>query len=289
MKKISFISAILLAIVMNVNAAVVWNGEPHDVGSWSALRLVPSDYSLLADIAEGDVLVITMTTEATDACVKLQDGSWHEFGGGEEYVRYDVPSGSYAFALGKAAADSIASEGVCVTGKNYTITKVELYYHKAKIWDVSVSDKTGWKQSEEIGHNPSIFASLAAGDLLGAEITAINENKDEWHQFTIRGREDEDTDWKHLEDIIFATGISKKGFYVTKLSSEQVNSLKTKNINVAAQYLDLNGIHTYTATKTATAIDNTNADSKAVKLIRDGQVFILRDNKTYTLQGQLIK
>jgi len=32
MKKISFISALLLAIVMNVNAAVVYNGEPHDVG-----------------------------------------------------------------------------------------------------------------------------------------------------------------------------------------------------------------------------------------------------------------
>lgn len=288
MKKISFISALLLAIVMNVNAAVVYNGEPHNVASWNALRLTPSDYSLLADIAEGDVLVITMTTEATDACVKLQDGSWHEFGGGEEYVRYDVPSGSYAFVLGEAAADSVASEGVCVTGKNYTITKVEIYYHKAKIWDVSVSDNTGWHQSDEIGHNPSIFASLTEGDLLGAEITAINDGET-WHQYTIRGREDEDSEWKNLEDIIFVNGINKTGFYATKLSSAQVNSLKTKNIHVGAQYLNLNGIHTYTATKTATAVDNTNADSKAVKLIRDGQVFILRDNKTYTLQGQLIK
>ena len=287
MKKIFiFLAAVFAATAMQ--AEVIFNGEPHDVGTWSALRLIPSEYSKLSEIVAGDVLVITMTTDATDACVKLQDGDWNEFEG-EEYVRYDVPSGAYAFALGEVAASAIASKGVCVTGKNYTSSKVELYYHKAKIWDVSVSDNTGWKQSEETGHNPSIFASLAAGDLLGAEITAINDGA-EWHQYTIRGREDDDASWSHLEDIIFATGINKKGIFVTKLSAEQVTSLQTKNINVAVQYLDLNGLHTYQVTKgSATAIENTSVQNVGVKVLRDGILYIQRGETLYNMQGQIVK
>lgn len=288
MKKLFiFLAAIVAASA--IQAEVIYDSTPHDVGSWNALRLTPSDYSKLSEVVEGNVLVITMTTEATDACVKLQDGNWHEFEG-EEYVRYDVPSGAYAFVLGKAAADSIAKEGVCVTGKNYIISKVELYYHKAKIWDVTVSDNKGWNQSDEIGHNPSIFASLAEGDLLGAEVTAINDG-DTWHQYTVRGREDDDTEWKHLEEIIFVSGINKTGIFVTKLSAAQVNSLKTKNINVAAQYLDLDGLHLYQATKSEdpTAVENVNANAKGVKVLRDGVMYIQRGETLYNMQGQIVK
>ena len=38
-----------------------------------------------------------------------------------------------------------------------------------------------------------------------------------------------------------------------------------------------------------TDIVNTEAAVKAVKVLRDGQIFILRDGKTYTIQGQLVK
>ena len=38
-----------------------------------------------------------------------------------------------------------------------------------------------------------------------------------------------------------------------------------------------------------TAVDNTEAEVKAVKTIVNGQLFILRDGKTYTITGQLVK
>ena len=41
--------------------------------------------------------------------------------------------------------------------------------------------------------------------------------------------------------------------------------------------------------ETATAIDNTSVDTKAVKRIVDGQVLIERNGELYTLQGQLVK
>jgi len=39
----------------------------------------------------------------------------------------------------------------------------------------------------------------------------------------------------------------------------------------------------------ATALDNTDASVKAVKVLREGQIFILRGEKVYTVQGQLVK
>jgi len=40
---------------------------------------------------------------------------------------------------------------------------------------------------------------------------------------------------------------------------------------------------------TATGVDNTDASVKAVKVLREGQIFILRGEKVYTVQGQLVK
>ena len=40
---------------------------------------------------------------------------------------------------------------------------------------------------------------------------------------------------------------------------------------------------------TTTAIDNTDASVKAVKVLREGQIFIIRGEKVYTVQGQLVK
>lgn len=40
---------------------------------------------------------------------------------------------------------------------------------------------------------------------------------------------------------------------------------------------------------TTTAIDNAAVEIEAVILLRDGQIFLLRDNKTYTATGQEVK
>lgn len=45
----------------------------------------------------------------------------------------------------------------------------------------------------------------------------------------------------------------------------------------------------YIAPNEATGIANTAVDAKAVKVIMDGQLFILRDGKTYNVQGQVVR
>lgn len=46
----------------------------------------------------------------------------------------------------------------------------------------------------------------------------------------------------------------------------------------------------FTTTGVATAVENTlNSDTPCTKVLRDGQIYILRGDKTYTLQGQEVK
>ncbi len=49
------------------------------------------------------------------------------------------------------------------------------------------------------------------------------------------------------------------------------------------------GGYFYIEKNTSTAIDSTAADTKAVKAIRDGQLLIIRDGKTYTVQGVVVR
>lgn len=51
---------------------------------------------------------------------------------------------------------------------------------------------------------------------------------------------------------------------------------------------DWNG-YVYVSTNSTTAIDNTAVEGKAVKVIRDGQVLIVRDGKTYNALGAEVK
>ena len=47
--------------------------------------------------------------------------------------------------------------------------------------------------------------------------------------------------------------------------------------------------HHYTYNVTITGVDNIDVEKKAVKVIRDGQMFIIRDNVVYSVLGQVVK
>lgn len=236
MKKIlSFLLAI--TATMAIHAEVIWTGEHSTGSSWNALRLIPAEYTALADISEGDVLAVTMTADAADARVMLQDGDWKDFT--DTYNVYDAKSGVHAFVLNAADAAQIAEKGVCVTGQLYTISKVEIFYHKSQVWSGNISDNTGWTQSSAIDN--SAFAGLQAGDLLGVEISAINDGAT-WHQYSVY------INWR---SELFKNPISATGTYVRALSADEVDSLQNQIVVVAAQYLDIKALHTYEATKSA--------------------------------------
>ena len=239
--------SLILAIAATtaLNAEVIWTGEHSTGSSWSALRLIPAEYAALADISEGDVLAVTMTADAADARVMLQDGDWKDFT--DTYNVYNAPSGVHAFVLNAADATKITEKGVCVTGQNYTISKVEIYYRKAQVWSGNISDNAGWTQSNAIDN--SAFAGLQAGDLLGIEISAINDGAT-WHQYSVY------INWR---SELFKNPVSATGTYVRALSAAEVDSLQNQIVVIAAQYLDITALYTYEATKSITPAGETQS------------------------------
>lgn len=292
-KKLFSIFSILLMFTATSYAKVVWNGDAHNVKSWDAKRFAVSEYDVLATASEGDVIAITVTAvdnskkedseETKQGRITLQSYNYKDMG---SYDEYNVIVGTYYFALTEQAVDSLKTTGFNVTGENFTFDKVELLYKKA-LWSGILSDNNGWAQSSEL--DESIFASFAEGDVIGVKVSAIN-NGEEWHQFAVRGRVESDTEWKNLETL-FGASVSQVKTYFTSITAEQATSYKNKKISLAAQYLDITEMNTYLEAKPkpgpATAIDNTNANANAIKVLRNGRILILRDNKTYNLMGQM--
>ena len=78
-------------------------------------------------------------------------------------------------------------------------------------------------------------------------------------------------------------------FTVTGLTSGTTYGYSVTAANSASEVLDTKQGSFTTTGGIATAVDNTNVETKPTKVIRDGQLFILRDGNTYTVQGQQVK
>ena len=233
MRKISLLlTTLLFLFCMNANAEVVFNGE-HEVGSWKAQQLPVVDYPVLAKANAGDVIAITVTAVETGSRVTLQDISWSGFAD-----EYNCETGVHYFVLTEASAAKLNEGGLIVTGENYTFNKVELLYRKT-LWEGTVDDNSGWGQSDALSND--LFAGLTAGNLLGVDVTAINDGES-WHQTAIRVDYSENM-------ITGSTSEAKTLLY--ELTAEQVTTLQTKTINVIAQYLKVSAIYTYIEEKAA--------------------------------------
>lgn len=240
MRKFFTLVALLACAVIGSQAEVVFSGDAHNVAGWNAKQMPVAEFPVLANASAGDVIVITVTAVEDGARICLQNTAWQGLG----YDEYNVETGVYPFVLTEDAATEVKNNGIIVTGQNYSFNKVELLYQKT-LWTGEVSDNTGWKQSDEL--SKVVFAELTEGAVLGITISAINDGES-YHQYIIRGREDEDSDWANLETIINKY-VSTTGTYVHVLSAANAVSMKEKNIDIAAQYLNISAIHTYTAEK----------------------------------------
>jgi hypothetical protein len=79
-------------------------------------------------------------------------------------------------------------------------------------------------------------------------------------------------------------------FTISGLDSDSEYSYSVTAKDAQGEVLDTKeGSFTTTESGIATAVDNTRVDTKPVKLLRNGQLFILRGDKTYTIQGQEVK
>ena len=235
----------LLLLMVAVHAEIVYNGDSHNVASWNAKQMPVADFPVLANASAGDVIAITVTDVDGSGRICLQNTAWEGLG----YDAYEVTTGVYPFVLTAAAAEELITNGLIVTGENYTFNKVELLYQRT-LWTGSLNDNSGWAQSDELPKD--LFTGLAENAIVGVNVSAINDGET-WHQYSIRGREDTDRGWEHLETIL-SKSVESVGTYAHVLTAGKAQSMREKNIGLTAQYLAINAIYTYVTEKGLTPL-----------------------------------
>lgn len=233
MKKLSLIIALALMSFGAIKAEVVFNDE-HNVAGWNAQQLPVTNYPVLANAGEGDVIAITVTAVEDGARICLQNTAWQGLG----YDEYNVTPGVYAFALTAETATEVSTNGVIITGEKYTFHKVELLYQKT-LWEGTVynEENPGWGQSDQLDN--TLFADLQAGDLLGVTVSELHGDGG-WYQYNFRAN------WA---TNILEHQISAAGTHVNALTAEQVTSLQNDVIVLVTNHVTATAIHTYVATK----------------------------------------
>ena len=230
MKKLLTILILLLAVCnLSINAEVVYSGDAHNVGNWSAMQLPINKYPVLAKAQAGDVIAVTVTAVETGARVTLQTIGYQGFAD-----EYDCGTGVHYFVLTDNNATEVATNGITITGEKYSFTKVELLYKNTTIWTGSVDDNTGWKQSGGLSGS-TIFANLEGGARIGVTISAINDGQT-WHQYAIR---------KNQSDNVLSGSVSSIGTYVHTLTTENFTDLRANDFDITAQYLCVSELCTY--------------------------------------------
>lgn len=226
----------LLLLMVAVHAEIVYNGDSHNVASWNAKQMPVADFPVLANASAGDVIAITVTAVEVGARISLQNTAWQGLG----YDVYEVTTGVYPFVLTAAAAEEVKTNGLIVTGENYTFNKVELLYQRT-LWTGDVDATTNWEQSDAL--NNAIFADLKEGDILGVTVTEIHEG--DWHSYALRA---------NYETNIIEHNMSTAATGVDVLSAEVVTSLKNDRIILVGSYLHATEIHTYVTEKGLTPL-----------------------------------
>lgn len=209
-------------------------------------------------------------------------------------------AGTYRYAV--ADADLIANikaSGLTIQGKLCTVTKLELLpyheptpgpepgtkeYEDSTVWtgDVAIS----WNQEAYAGtelDTYSVQQDMLAGIAKDDSIKIYYSDAIEGAQFALTYKAGESWSWTDL-------AISQhNGFYAYKVASNEIaQDIADHGLVIRGQGYHATAI-VIAKPKSKTGIENTNASAihGGSKILRNGQVLIIRDSKAYNMLGQL--
>ena len=227
---------ILLTVCsLSVNAEVVYSGDAHNVGNWSAKQLKVADFPVLAKAQAGDVIAITVTSVEDGARITLQKTDYNSLS--SSYDEYNCGTGVHYFVLSASDISEITTNGINISGEKYTFNKVELLYKKT-LWTGTLNGIGDWEQSSAL--DKSMFSSLTAGNLLGLGVSAINTA--DWHSACLR--------YNYANNILDLS-FSEVGIKVKQLTASDISQLNEegKDVNFVARYLCISEMCTYVENK----------------------------------------
>ena len=282
MKKISLI-ALFAALVMNVQADDLWTGSKHVCWADGGIQIPAASF---AEAQPGQKIIVNFNEASDGIEFKVMNEHFDHLAGSRE-AAWISGDGAFEQFLTQTAVDSLKAYGLEIIGANFTCTQVELLESKTLKDGISVWTGFFWADSWttlELYRDGYSYVDFSKANALRIYSEAYRSD------IVINIKENWDPEGQIADQTAMTAG---EGYMELPLTDE----LRTRLANASHWMIQFNkeAGEAFNVTdvvlvmKDHTAIDNTAVEAKTVKVIRDGQVLILKNGKTYNALGAEIK
>ncbi len=282
MKKI-FLFVATLAMSIAASATDIWTGSKHVSWADGGLQIAAAQF---ANATPGQKIVLTYESVSDGVEFKVMNEHFDHLAGSREAAKING-NGTFEQFLTQTAVDSLKAHGLEIIGANFTATKVEL--NDGKTLKDGVSVWTGFFWADEWstlelyrdGYCNVDFSKATAirfySEAAGTDyVLNFLENWDAGGKFADQSNMTDGAGYKELPlTDELRTRIANAGHWMIQFNKEQLNAF-----NVTDIVLVMSG---------TTGIDNTAAETKAVKFYRNGQLVIEKNGKSYNALGAEVK
>lgn len=284
MKKL-FITLSAVIMALSLNATDIWTGS-KSVTWGQGLQIEAAQF---VGAQPGNLLKVHFTG-ATDGIEFKADGNNIVGSRREAWISGD---GTYELYLTEYAVDAIQTYGLEIVGANFDATKVELLDGK-----ILKEGKTIWTGFFWAGEWQTLYLYTEGFNVIDfSKVEAIrfySEAAGDDFDFNFRSAWESEGYIADRNNVNISFG---EGYMNLNLDDEMRTKL-TNAGQLICQY-NTNGKNTAAFNVTdivlvpqsggTTAIDYTESDTKSTKIIRNGQVLILKGQSTYNILGMRVK
>lgn len=277
MKKISLL-AFFAALVMTANAMDLWTGSKHVSWGDGGVQIAATEF---AAAQAGQKLVVTYTGATDGIEFKVMNANFDHLAGSRESA-WIGGDGSFEQFLTANAVHSLKAYGLELIGANFTCTKVELLDGKEPKAGITVWTGFFWADewtTLELYVDGYKYVNFSEIESLRIYSEAGRSD------FTINIKESWDEGGQIADMTMMTAG---DGYVELPLT----DALRTRLSGASHWMIQFNkdGGAAFNATDIVlvpiqTALTNTKAENKAVKMIEDGQIVIMKDGVRYNVLG----
>jgi hypothetical protein len=278
MKKLFFLAAAMFA-AMTINATDLFNGSKHVSWSDGGLQIQAAQF---AGAQAGQKIVVTYTG-ASDGIEFKVLGDFHHLPGSRE-AAWIGGNGAFEQFLTAAAVTDLQANGLEIIGANLTITKVELLDGKDLKEGITVwtgffwADEWSTLELYAEGYNAVDFSKVRA-------IRFYSEAAGSTYVLNfLKG-------WGEGEKFADQTAMTDGAGYKELVLTDDLRANLAGASHWMVQY-NKEGLDAFNVTDivlvlkdTTTAISNTDVEAKAVKMVENGQIVIIKNGIRYNALG----
>lgn len=275
----------------------LWEGS--ETLAWNEVAEQPASIGAL--LAENDQLIVTVSAKGTADWPKvlLRDASSNSVG--DDILLNDISDFPYDAVFTLTAAHAAALQGgFKLCGDGVTVTKMVLKKYKEEEQPVDppaeYEDHTVWTGDVAISWNQEVYTGtemdtynvqqdMLAGLAKDDSIKIYFAEAIEGAQFALTYKAGSEWTWTDLAVT------EADGFYAYKVASNEIaQDIADHGLVIRGQGYHLTSI-VIGKPKSATGFETINQELKANsrKLIKNGQLFILRNGVIYTVNGQIVR